>query len=95
MPGRWWFLYLLRAVSLTRYSKILEPPPDEGQLMKDRNRQSGFVIEGIMILVVSVGVGIFSALLQHEKSQSAENDRLQQRIEIIESGRANDGRVDW
>lgn len=80
------------AVSLTRYSQALEPPPDEGQLMKNRNRQSG-VVEWILIAVLAMSMGTY--IIRSEQGHNAERQHQQQQIDNIKSGGVNDGRVDW
>ena len=63
--------------------------------MKNRNKQSGFIIEGIAIVVVSIAVGLFSGLMQHEKNQGVESQHQQQQIDNIKAGGVNDGKADW
>ena len=63
--------------------------------MKNRNKQSGFVIEGLMILALAVGVGLFSGLMTEHKAQNLEAQHQQQQIENIKAGGLNDGKVDW
>ena len=63
--------------------------------MKNMNKQSGFVIEGAMILALALGVGLFSGLMTEHKAQHAEAHHQQQQIDNIKSGGVNDGKVDW
>ena len=63
--------------------------------MKNRNKQSGFIIEGLAIAVVAIAVGLFGGLMQHEKTQRVESQHQQQQIDNIKAGGVNDGKADW
>lgn len=97
LPGRLVVpLSLRRAVSLTRYSlDIGTTAIIEGQLMKYTKKQSGFVIEGLLIVAVAIGASLLSMGIEYEKAQREKHDRMVERVELIESGRANDGKLDW
>lgn len=63
--------------------------------MKNMNKQSGFVIEGIAIAIVAIAVGVLGGLMQQDKISRNTIEHQQQQIDNIKSGGVNDGRVDW
>lgn len=63
--------------------------------MKNLNKQSGFIIEGLAIAVVAIAVGLFGGLMQQEKTHRVEAQHQQQQIDNIKAGGVNDGKADW
>lgn len=67
----------------------------KGEREMKLKKQSGFVIEGMAIVILSIAVGVISYFNNQNLIQKAEMQHQQQEIDNIKKGGVDDGRVDW